>query len=77
MIHKAVLYELDRDCPYVHVKSRKNMPMWFNRHLVGVARKQDILMNRFRKGGRKNQNLYALAVKKKLRMRKRIHFLIN
>lgn len=65
MIYLALIYELDSMCPYTYIKVRKNAPVWFNKQLVGIARDRDRLLNKYRRGKRKNQNLYVEAVKKR------------
>lgn len=62
MIHKAILYELNRKCPYAFVKIRKNRPKWFTSNLLEIARERDKLMKRYKKGGRKNKSIYEKAV---------------
>lgn len=65
MIYRGLLFELDLMSLFVHIKVRKNRPVWFSGTLAVVARERDLLFARFRRGKKKNEELYALAVRKR------------
>lgn len=65
MIYMGLLYKLDVLCPYIFVKTRKFKPIWFSGSLATLARERDVLFSKYRRGGRKNQNLYIQAVRKR------------
>lgn len=65
MIYKGLLYELDLICPFVFIKVKKNRPVWFSTTLASIGRERDLLFDRYRRGGRKNNSLYVEAVKKR------------
>lgn len=65
MIYKGLMYELDIMCPYTFVKIRKSKPVWFNGALADLARERDVLFSKYKRGGCKNQELYAQAVRKR------------
>lgn len=65
MIYKGILFELDLMCPYGFIKVRKNRPVWFSSTLTSLARERDRLFGHYRRGGRKNKDLYVQAVRKR------------
>lgn len=65
MIRKAIVYELDNMCPYGYIKIRKNIPTWFSKDLISLARERDNLFKHYKRGGKKNQDLFSAAVKKR------------
>lgn len=59
MVYKALLFEIDEMWPSILVKVRKHRPVWFSSALSEISRERDILFERYRRGGRKNKDLYV------------------
>lgn len=65
MVVQALTYEADRQCPYRWIKINMNKPPWFTSEMSEIARDRDILFRNYRRGKKKNFDLYQKAVTKR------------
>lgn len=65
MIDNALVFEADIQCPFEWIKVNVKKPIWLSSHRNEIAQDRDSLFRNYRRGGRKNKDLYERAVKKK------------
>lgn len=65
MIINAISYEAALQCPFKWMKIDIRRPIWYTSQLCEIARDRDILFRNYRRGNRKNNDLYTRAVEKR------------